>query len=111
MPDGGTITLQISTVESPAGDKRAPAGEAGRYGQLIVSDEGTGIPADVRDRIFDPFFSTKARGHDTTVRLRDRLQHRGTEWREPVRHKQRRHRHVLRDAAAAATRRRRRSRR
>jgi signal transduction histidine kinase len=29
---------------------------------LSVEDAGTGIPADVKDRIFDAFFTTKAHG-------------------------------------------------
>ena len=30
--------------------------------ELSVRDRGTGVPAELRDRIFDPFFSTKDRG-------------------------------------------------
>jgi two-component system NtrC family sensor kinase len=48
MPEGGELT--ISTCEDP-GDKR--------FVLLKVADTGTGIPAEIRDRIFDPFFSTK----------------------------------------------------
>jgi C4-dicarboxylate-specific signal transduction histidine kinase len=37
-----------------------------RYGpsglEIIFSDSGPGIPEDVRDRIFDPYFSTKSDG-------------------------------------------------
>jgi signal transduction histidine kinase len=34
-----------------------------------VIDNGAGIPAGVRDRIFDPFFSTKAIGEGTGLGL------------------------------------------
>jgi two-component system NtrC family sensor kinase len=49
MPDGGLLTVRTS--ESPAGlEPRV---------NLTVSDTGVGIPEDVCERIFDPFFSTK----------------------------------------------------
>lgn len=48
MPDGGELTL--STREAPDDDGIV---------LLQVGDTGTGIPEEVRDRIFDPFFSTK----------------------------------------------------
>jgi signal transduction histidine kinase len=30
--------------------------------QIVVTDRGPGVPADARDRLFTPFFTTKARG-------------------------------------------------
>jgi signal transduction histidine kinase len=34
-----------------------------------IVDDGSGIPAEIRDRIFDPFFTTKAMGHGTGLGL------------------------------------------
>ena len=34
----------------------------GAYGFLEVSDDGPGVPEDLRERIFDPYFSTKISG-------------------------------------------------
>ena len=48
MPEGGELTL--STGEDSDEDG---------FVLLSVADTGTGIPDEVRDRIFDPFFSTK----------------------------------------------------
>jgi len=48
MPSGGRLTL--STWEPPG---------AGRVA-FSVSDTGVGIPEDLRERVFDPFFSTKS---------------------------------------------------
>jgi two-component system, NtrC family, sensor kinase len=48
MSDGGTITVYVRAE--------------GMSVVVGVDDEGSGIPEDVRSRIFDPFFSTKGEG-------------------------------------------------
>ena len=65
MLDGGQITVTVRTIDVPSGDPRMPMAAGGRFAQLTVSDEGTGIDSDLLDRIFDPFFSTKERGRGT----------------------------------------------
>lgn len=69
MPDGGTVTLRIGTLAVGAGEPRAPINASAALAELTVTDEGTGIAGDVLDRIFDPFFSTKARGRGTGMGL------------------------------------------
>jgi two-component system sensor histidine kinase FlrB len=39
--------------------RRTPAGRA----QIVVSDDGPGVPAAIRERIFEPFYTTRARGN------------------------------------------------
>jgi len=53
MPDGGTVRL---TTENPPED-----GGRGTI-RILVSDEGPGVPEEVRERIFRPFVSTKDDG-------------------------------------------------
>jgi two-component system sensor kinase FixL len=48
MHGRGTIRVQVSAAD--------------RALRVAVSDQGPGIPADVRDKIFTPFFTTKRRG-------------------------------------------------
>ena len=62
MPSGGTLTF--ATANSSLGGPEAEASgvEAGDYVVVEVIDNGTGIPEAIRDRIFDPFFSTKKVG-------------------------------------------------
>jgi PAS domain S-box-containing protein len=60
---GGTITVRagVQEVDRLVLDAAAPAIpiHPGRYAVLEVADTGCGIAPDIRDRIFDPFFSTK----------------------------------------------------
>ncbi len=60
MPDGGTLSILVVNVwvlESEASGH--PGARAGPHVLLSISDTGEGIPADILDRIFEPFFSTK----------------------------------------------------
>ena len=60
MPSGGRVTVTM-TNETLDGTGTAPAGD---YVRLSVADEGDGIPLEIQDKIFDPFFSTKERAGD-----------------------------------------------
>ena len=70
MPDGGKLIIETGSVvldESYAGlpgDIRS-----GRYAMIAVSDTGTGIPAAMLDKVFDPFFTSKGPGKGTGLGL------------------------------------------
>jgi PAS domain S-box-containing protein len=70
MPGGGKLTLETKNVIFDA-DYAAANGDvqAGNYIMIAVSDTGTGIPEGIRDRVFDPFFSTKDVGKGTGLGL------------------------------------------
>ncbi len=48
---------------------RAQGDAQGGVVRLVVEDNGPGIPADLRERIFEPFFSTKPAGEGTGLGL------------------------------------------
>ena len=56
MPNGGMFRI----VVRPAGDQI----------ELMLSDTGSGMPADVAERAFEPFFTTKPRGEAPARGLR-----------------------------------------
>ena len=79
MPEGGE--LEVSTFgpgavlpplpRGGAGWSRATAGEppAGPGVGIRIADHGSGIPAQIIEKIFEPFFSTKSEGKGTGLGL------------------------------------------
>lgn len=63
MPDGGWLAIEAANArldESDAGGRDDP--RPGEYVVLSVSDCGTGMTADILDRVFEPFYTTKEVG-------------------------------------------------
>jgi len=67
MTEGGQLTLATRNcrIDTP-NPYNCPAGE---YVELTVSDTGVGIPEDVQEKIFQPFFTTKEVGKGSGLGL------------------------------------------
>jgi signal transduction histidine kinase len=62
MPDGGTLTLRTVVVTRP--NENDPGTVA-----VEVSDTGKGIPEDLQDKVFEPFFTTRGESGGTGLGL------------------------------------------
>ncbi len=58
MPHGGTARISARNFE--IGEDTATFLPAGRYLRVTVADRGAGIPEELVEKIFDPYFTTKA---------------------------------------------------
>lgn len=58
MPGGGTLTVRAEALQANPGEP-TPHPDALDYISLVVEDTGHGIPTEIRDRIFEPFFSSR----------------------------------------------------
>ncbi|MFC5437499.1 response regulator [Rhodanobacter umsongensis] len=67
MPAGGTIRISGHNVTVKGEDDTDLA--AGQYVVVSVADTGNGIPAELLDRVAEPFFTTKAVGKGTGLGL------------------------------------------
>lgn len=69
MPAGGTIGFTVANKDGAFVRKQHPNAADCQYLAVSVHDNGMGMDDGTRNRIFEPFFSTKARGKGTGLGL------------------------------------------
>jgi len=70
MPDGGTLTIETTNI-SLSSRQAAGYGDAlpGDYVRLSLTDTGHGMPTEVMEHAFEPFYTTKAFGEGSGLGL------------------------------------------
>ena len=61
MERGGRLRIETGWVDLDPQEAIARAVRPGRYGRVVVSDTGVGMPRDVLAHLYEPFFTTKAK--------------------------------------------------
>jgi PAS domain S-box-containing protein len=69
MPSGGILSIDTSVRQIVEGEYSSQGVAEGLYVSCRVSDNGIGMSAEVRDRAYDPFFTTKPRGEGSGLGL------------------------------------------
>ena len=65
MPDGGKLIINMSNHVIGQNEVNDIKLKSGEYVSIMIGDNGCGIPVDIQEHIFDPFFSTKEVGKGT----------------------------------------------
>ncbi len=69
MPDGGTLTFaSTDRDQAPIAGSNGITGSDG-WIEIVVADTGVGMPPEVRERVLEPFYTTKAVGEGTGLGL------------------------------------------
>jgi signal transduction histidine kinase len=88
MGEGGTLRVATSSCRTSGNELGSEAARCdSRPGiRVRIADEGPGVPEELRDRIYDPFFTTKegGTGFGLPVAVRVMEEHRGTLMLQPA---------------------------
>ncbi len=69
LEEGGVLTVHLGNVAVGSTTARYMGIDPGAYVKLTVSDTGHGMPPEVVERIFEPYYTTKEKGEGTGLGL------------------------------------------
>ncbi len=69
MPNGGDLSLSTQNTSHQELTDASNNPKPGKYVSLTISDTGAGMDKETQDRIFEPFYTTKAKGRGTGLGL------------------------------------------
>ena len=62
MPNGGTLRIAADFVPAGQGSREIRLAPSSAYVRLTVADTGPGVPAELKEKIFTPFFTSRVKG-------------------------------------------------
>ncbi|MCE5197500.1 MAG: GAF domain-containing protein [Armatimonadota bacterium] len=62
MPDGGEIKVCTCIAEPSSRKWLRPGQQSGKYIQVKFEDKGPGVDSELKPKIFDPFYTSRAKG-------------------------------------------------
>ncbi|HYD41703.1 MAG TPA: ATP-binding protein [Anaeromyxobacter sp.] len=68
-PDGGTVSLAVRPLDRKEAAQLGSTLAAAQQVLVEVRDDGPGVPPELQARIFEPWFTSKPRGHGTGLGL------------------------------------------
>jgi PAS domain S-box-containing protein len=69
MPEGGVLEVEVTAIAAAAAERPGPAPARDGYVELVVRDTGHGMDPATKERVLEPFFTTREEGERSGLGL------------------------------------------